>query len=175
MAAPKSVSGPFPPLCVLACLVLLGLAGCAGGYIPREGGGALRLSEVRPTDPARRASIGLCLDGLAADAEGRPSSALNHYSRAIQIDPNNPYAYLALARHEVEMGDARRALEYLDLAESLLAAESALSPRVEPHLDGLRGSALTATGRNGSVELGRAERAAPGVWGDGRLSAQELR
>jgi tetratricopeptide (TPR) repeat protein len=174
MAAPKPVSGLVSPLRILVGLALLGLAGCAG-HSPREAGGALRLSEVRPTDPARRASIGLCLDGLAADAEGRPSSALNHYSRAIQIDPNNPYAYLALARHEVEVGDARRALEYLDLAESLLAAEGALSPRVEPHLDGLRGAALEATDRNGSVELTRAEHSAPGVWGDGRLSAQELR
>ena len=168
------MTGRFSPPRVLAWLVLLGLAGCAG-YAVREGGEALRLSEVRPADPVQRASIGLCLDGLAADAEGRRSSALNHYSRAIQIDPNNPYAYLALARHEVEAGDARRALEYLDLAESLLASADLLSPRVEPHLDGLRGAALEASGRNGSVELGRAERAAPGVWGDGRLSAQELR
>jgi hypothetical protein len=90
---------------------------------------------------------------------------------------NNPFAYLALARQAVESGDGATALEDLEQAELLLGAENLRSPRVEPHLVGLRGGALRANGdaAGASALLARASKLAPTVWGDGELSAAELR
>jgi len=157
---------------LLAALLVVSCAGLRGP----GGTQPLHLSELTGEgDPIRRASLRLCVNGLDADEAGRPQTARSLYERAIQIDPTNPYAYLALARHEVERGDPERALEYVAQAETLLASEEALSPRVEPHLDGLRGAALEASGRDGSEPLAHARRASPQVWDDGRLSAGELR
>ena len=160
-----------------AALALCGvalLAGCVAGGT-RLGGGAVRLSQVSSEgDATRRASLRLCADGLQADAARRPLPARSQYERAIQIDPTNPWAYLVLARHELQAGYPTRALEHLRQAETLLAGEDALSPEVEPHLVGLRGAALRATGAGGQRELERAARLAPAVWGDGQLDADEL-
>ena len=160
---------------VLPLLMLAAALGCAGG-LGSFGGGPLRLSELDGAgDPTRRASLQLCLEGLDADAAGRPRSASVYYERAIQVDATNPYAYLALARYEVENGDPGRALGYVDRTEQLLGAEGARSPGVDVHLAGLRGAALAASGRDGTYYLVEAERRAPTVWGDGKLSASELR
>lgn len=126
-------------------------------------------------DPTRRASLRLVLEGLEADARGESRRAQGLYDRALQIDSGNPYAYLALARHHVERGHAEAALDHLARARDLAESEDA-SPRVEVHLDGLRGAALALRGAGGEGDpwLARAARAAPGVWGDGRLEAEEL-
>ena len=159
---------------VAAGLLMIGL-GCASRTSPRPVE-PVRVSQIdAAADPVRRASLRLTLDGLDADARGRSTRARSQYERAIQIDPTNPWAYLALARLEVARGDANRALEYLQQAESLLRAERAFSPGVQPHLFGLRGAALQATGRDGLPELERAAQLAPAVWGDGQLSPSELR
>jgi len=159
-----------------ALLALVLALGCATSGRPGGGEDALRLSELADQgDWKRRASLRLCLDGLDAASAGRSIAALGQYDRAIQIDPTNPYAYLVLARHEVEAGDPVRALEYLDQSEMLLESENARSPEVEAHLLGLRGAALRETGRDGDAYLERARRLAPAVWEDGRLSAAELR
>lgn len=128
-------------------------------------------------DPARRASVRLVLEGLDADAEGRPSAAIHLYERALQVDPTNPWAYLALARHRAEGLDPERALAMLDQAEGRLELEGPVDPRVEAHLLGLRGSVLWAVGRReeGADLLRRARRLAPRVWDDGRLDPWELR
>jgi tetratricopeptide (TPR) repeat protein len=161
-------------MAVLAAVALL--VGCATGGMLGRGSEPLRLSDVQGEgDATRRASLRLCTDGLDADAAGRPASARGLYDRAIQIDPPNPYAYLVLARHELDAGDPQRALEYLDQAERLLGSEDALTPKVEPHLVGLRGAALQMTGRGGEAELALARERAPGVWDDERLDAAELR
>lgn len=160
---------------VLAFLVALAALACGGRSTgpPAE---PLRLSELGAAgDPVRRASLRLCVSGLDADAEDRPSVALGQYERAIQIDPTNPYAYLALARHEVEGGDPERALEYLDQAQMLLTAEDVLSPGAEANLAGLRGLARIALGEDGGDQLREAQRLAPDVWHDARLDATELR
>jgi len=115
------------------------------------------------------------MEGLDAEVAGRGRSASVYYERAIQLDPNNPYVYLAMARHELEGGAPTRALEHLDRAEQLLDAERARSPRVEAHLLGLRGAALRASGSDGGAYLSEAARLAPEVWGDAELSAAELR
>ena len=163
-------------------VTMLGVALALGCAVRGPGGrardGPLRISEVADEgDVTRRASTGLVLTGLASDAELKPRLALSRYERAIQIDPTNPFAYLALARHYADRSDPGRTLEYLDQAEILLESQDLNSPRVEPHLSGLRGSALLAAG--GSTEaiplLERADALAPSVWGDARLSPEELR
>ena len=160
--------------CTLLLLVVL-VWGCRSLYnreVPIE---ALRLSQLASRgDPARRASLGLCTDGLRADVAGRAVAARSQYERAIALDPTNPWAYLVLARHEVALGDPQRALEYVQQAETLLRTEGAFLPGVEPHIEGLRGAALIASGRPGGEQLRRAAALSPDVWRDGRLDADEL-
>jgi len=118
---------------------------------------------------------GCARTGSNADVDGRRAAALGQYERAIQIDPTNPYAYLVLARHELEAGDPVRALEYLNQAEMLLESENARSREIEAHLVGLRGAALRDMGGAGEDDLEQARRLAPAVWDDGQLTAAELR
>jgi len=82
-----------------------------------------------------------------------------------------------LARHELDRGDPVRSLAALDRTRSLFELEDALSPRVETHLLGLRGAALEGLGRfdEAHTDLDEARRRAPSAWGDGYLSAGELR
>jgi len=162
-------------LLVLASLLFASGLGCATRTVYQQVE-PVRISSVEPAgDAVRRASLRLCTEGLRSDERGRSARARSQYERAIQIDPTNPWAYLSLARHEVESGDPDRALEYVEQAESLLRAEGVRSPGVEPHLLGLRGAALQATGRDGAPDLERAARLAPAAWSDGHLSAAELR
>jgi tetratricopeptide (TPR) repeat protein len=166
------------PLAVGSAVLALSL-GCARVPIFAPAPVApLRLHEIAGEgDAARRASQRLVLEGLGYDSKGQARLARTSYERALQVDVNNPYAYLALARHAVESGDGASALEYLEQAELLLGAEHLRSPRVEPHLLGLRGGALRASGdpSGGSALLARASELAPTVWSDGELSAAELR
>ena len=163
--------------------LLLGLAfaalGCAGVFGPGgTGRGAFHLSDVATGgDPAFRASMRLVLDGLDADAAGDPDLALVRYERSLQVDATNPYAYLALSRHRVEGEDPRSALPFLDKARALLRAQGELSPGVEAHLDGLRGSAFLESRRQSEALplLERARSLDPEAWSDGRLDAEELR
>ena len=115
----------------------------------------------------------LVMGGLDSDAAGRGAEALARYQRALQVDPNNPYAWLALARQEVFEGDPERGLSHLDKARALLGRDESAAA----HLAGLRGAALVATGRAavGAPFLQEARDLAPAVWGDGKLDAQELR
>ncbi len=119
----------------------------------------------------------LVLGGLDEDQALRPSQALALYERALQVDPNNPFAYLALARHHVDGADPKRALAFLDKADGLLAHSDWRSPGLEANLVGIRGSALYASGRVNSALplLEQARRLSPTVWDDGRLDAWELR
>jgi hypothetical protein len=163
------------PLCLVIALVA---AGCAGVLGPGGGGESFHLSDVASGgDPAFRASMRIVLDGLDADLAGDPDLALVRYERSLQVDPMNPYAYLALARHRVEGEDPASALPFLDKSRALLRAQGALTPGVEAHLDGLRGAALLASRRRSEAVplLDRARSLAPGAWSDGRLDADELR
>lgn len=167
----------FPGIALAACAALA--AGCAGLAVgPRPGEEPVRVSDiVRLGDPQRRASMRMVDSGLDADAAGVPGRARIDYERALTVDPTNPFAYLALARHHADAGEPGRALEYLGRAEALLGSEALESPRVAAHLDGLRGWALVGMGRarEGRALLQRAGDLAPSVWGDGRLDARELR
>jgi tetratricopeptide (TPR) repeat protein len=169
---------PILPILLLAWGTLG--AGCALRFAPLPGeAGAtpLRVSDAMlEGDATRRASLRLVLQGLDEDGVGRSAAALSSYERAIQIDSTNPYAYLALARHEVDDARWDRALEALDQAELLFGSEPA--PGVEAHLAGLRGAARLGNGygdEEAGVLLDRAGQIAPEVWADGRLSAEELR
>lgn len=169
----------FPTTAAVALLALLVLGGCsvAAGPGMRPAEPAFRVSEVAGQgDPARRASMRLVLQGLDDDAAWRPAVAIGAYERALQVDPNNPYAWLALARHEVEHGDPQQALAQLDKAEALLDAEGA-SRGAWVHVQGLRGEALRAAGSQARAlpYLEEARRRAPDVWADGSLDASELR
>lgn len=138
----------------------------------------IRLIEVAHVgDPARRASIRLVISGVDHDIDGDPMRAVGSYERALQVDPTNPYAWLALARHAVQRGNPEGALEYLEQAESFFRGEREFSPRAGVHLIGLRGWALYEGGavEEGSALLAQASADAPETWGDGRLSALELR
>jgi len=128
-------------------------------------------------DAARRASVRLVLDGLEADQAGDAAGATTLYQRALQVDPANPYAYLALARSQLERGDPARALSFLDKAEALLSAQRARDPSVEALIVGMRAEALGDTGREQEAAplRARARALAPKTWSDGRLDAAELR
>lgn len=157
-----------------AALLLWLAPGCATTL---RGGAPLRLSELSAEgDAARRASMRLIVEGLDSDSGPAASRAQSLYERAMQIDPTNPWAYLAMARHHVDTRPDL-ALDYLDQAEVLLESEPELSPRVEAHLLGLRGAALVGIGqeRRGRDMLARAGELAPSVWDDGRLGADELK
>ncbi len=165
---------------VLHCSLIVMLAGCGmTGRGHRYGGAeSMRLSEVvGQGDPARRASTRLVAQGLEADAAGAAEQAQGGYERAIQVDPTNPYAYLALARHRLDASDSGGAIELLDQAAALFETEGLAGPRVSAHLIGLRGRALHSAGRgqDGVLYLERARELAPVVWRDGYLSAEELR
>jgi tetratricopeptide (TPR) repeat protein len=163
----------FARLTFWGCALPLLLSGCVGLSVDEPTSG-LRISELPVAeDPVRRASTRLVLEGLATD--GRRAQGL--YERALQVDSSNPYAYLALARHHVDAGESRRALDHLRRAEDLLRAYDLWSPRAEVQVAGLRGAALLELGRDEEAAglLGFAARRDPPVWGDGHLSASELR
>lgn len=171
------MSGARRPL-LRGILSLLLASGCALRLAPPPGQRpeSLRISDAAlEGDATRRASLRLVLQGLDYDESGRFAAARSSYERAIQIDSTNPYAYLALARHEVDAGRWRRALEALDQAELLFGSESPAG--VDAHLAGLRGAAQLGKGYGDGAEvlLDRAARIAPEVWADGYLAPDELR
>ena len=158
---------------LLGLVLWLPLLAC---QIPRGVPGAepLSLSRVAAEgDPARRASMRLVMGGLDSDDGGRFAEASARYQRALQVDPTNPYAWLALARQEIFEGDADRGLAHLDKARALLGSDES----VAAHLAGLRGAGLVAIGQPGLGQpfLEEARQLAPDVWGDGTLDASELR
>jgi hypothetical protein len=184
MVAPQFLSETrrrVPSIARLALLALLaGFAvACATGVGPRlSRTQPLRISEVAGHgDATRRASTRLVLNGLESSP---PERGLFDYERAIQIDPTNPYAYLAFAAFEIQWGDLEQGVQLLAQSELLLESEGLKSPRVEPHLIGLRGRSMLrgyddVERRAGESWLDEARRMAPEVWGDGWLGVAELR
>jgi len=160
----------------VACLAV----SCATSVAPRPPAQVrpLRISEVvGDGDPARRASTRLVIKGLESSP---PEQGLFDYERALRIDATNPYVYLALAAFEIQWGDLEQGVLALAQSELLLEAEGLKSPRVEPHLIGLRGRSLLRSYDDverhaGESWLLEARRMAPEVWGDGWLGVAELR
>lgn len=166
--------------CRVACVAALAVA-CArspGSHLPpAEAVPPWRLAlVVEQGDPARRASNRLLEEALSPGLADTPR-AVERIRRAFQVDPTNPWAYLALAREEVARDRPEHALQALDQARARLLLEGSLTPRVEVHLIGLRGEAYR-TGEDferAAPLLTEAARRSPAVWGDGRLAAAELR
>ncbi|MAJ60739.1 MAG: hypothetical protein CBC48_12465 [bacterium TMED88] len=160
-------------------LVLAGIAACGTPQLaPPQTVEPIRISQaLGQGDPARRASIRLVVQGLEEDEAGRPQRARGSYERALQVDPTNPYAYLAMARHDLALGEAEDALDFIEQAAALFESEGLRRPEVGVHLIGLRAEALRAGGSNEEAQLyyETAGDLAPEVWGDGVLSASELR
>ncbi len=184
-----TASAATPTRLALALLLLTALlAGCLGpggassGVGGERGAPALRIGDFAGHGgPVRRAATRLVLQGLDADARAQPDAALAHYQRALQVDPENPFAWLALARHEVfnnlpTGGSARRALAFLDKAEAAFGGLAKAPWRlVTPHFEGLRGVALLASGRAAEARPHQLVASRATVWADGRLDAAELR
>jgi tetratricopeptide (TPR) repeat protein len=163
----------------IASLIAWQYLGCAVAPTPNAltQGGTFRIREVTAEgDPQQRASTRLALAGLATED---PQHAVSQYERAIKTDATNPYAYLALAAYEIQWGDVERGEQALSRAMQMLQPERLHSPRVVPHLDGLRGRArirrANGSDATSNDSLDRAKRAAPEAWGDGWLMPEELR
>ena len=169
---------------LLAAVAALAV-GCAGpwaGRAPDAGrASAMRaepfhlLDQVDRGTPSWRASMHLVAEGLRAEAEGRPAEAVERYDRALQVEPSNPYAFLAIARYLAEHGRPDTALGHLEQAEALLASRGT-PPGLRAHLRGLRGFVLRELGdrERGARLLEEARHGAPEVWADGFLDAEEL-
>ncbi len=154
-------------------LVLASATGCVTPLAPRVP--AFGISDVAAEgDATRRASTRLVLRGIDADAAGDAARARATYQRALQVDATNPYAFLALARFEVEAGDAERAASMLDQAQALLRVEQAPEGALL-HVRGLRGVLEARRTGGRSAALSDVGAASPEVWADGRLDARELR
>jgi len=169
---------PFEARRRIVCLAAVWLCIIVASSCAVPASSPVRISQVTHLgDTRRQASVRLVVEGLDAELAASSDRALSRYQRAIQVDPGNPFAYLALARYYVSVDDPTRALEHLDRAQSLVDPSGSFPPRISPHLLGLRGSALEELGRDAEAEqlLGQARRLAPSVWGDGRLDADELR
>jgi len=165
-------------------LLLVGtvvLASCAGLGERLSGGGVVDpLTATRALgrdDATRDASLRLVIAGLDADAVGDGDRALASYQRAVRVDSTNPFAYLALARHHLEWGDARSASAFLDQARALFEAQGSLGPEVDVWGIGLRAGIDRVEGREALAEerFAAARRLSPEIWGNDRLSAAELR
>jgi tetratricopeptide (TPR) repeat protein len=163
---------------LLACLLVFA-TGCVVPGTPRdETVEPIRISDqLGLGDPARRASMRLVVEGLDSDVIGRRDRAQGSYERALQVDPTNAFAYLALARHHLDGSTGEGATDLLDQASALFESEGLLEPEVDVHLIGLRGRAMHAEGRGEAavLYLEQARELAPDVWRDGYLSAEELR
>lgn len=171
MASQSLLIRSVAALLAAASLSCVGLSGPSAQPAPR-------ISELlEEGDPRHRASQRLVLEGLDADAQGDMERARSRYARALQIDASNPWAYLALARHLLDAGEVDAALAHLEQAEIFFESDAEHSPRAEVHCIGLRGEALALTGshREAQALLDEAARRAPAVWGDGHLTAAELR
>ena len=165
---------------LLAAAALL-LAGCRSGGFPvlsdpfaEESWHFADVAERG--DATRRASNRLVGEALS-DTHADTPRAMERIRRALQVDPTNPWAYLALAREQVGRGEYESAWAALDQAEARILAEGEIPLGVQAHLSGLRGRVLVArdNSRAAFPLLAEAERLAPAAWSDQHLGAAELR
>jgi len=163
---------------VVVCLVVGSLVACAGLNLPGSSDQPLTTSAaLGQTDSTRDASLRLVIAGLDEDTAGRPGRALASYQRAVRVDPTNPFAYLALARHHLEAGSVDEASAFLDQARSLFESQQRLGRSVDVWGIGLRAGIDRAELRDEQADarFEMARELAPEIWGDERLSAAELR
>lgn len=167
---------------VSLCLLVGLVAGCGGRSFPVLGEPfgkepVWRFEDVAEQgDPSRRASNRLVAEALSDSLADTPR-ATERIRRALQVDPTNPWAYLALAREQVAHGDYDSAWAALDQAEARVLLEGEIPLGVQAHVSGLRGRVLVAQNNSEAAYplLAEAERLAPAVWQDQHLNASELR
>ncbi|MFP6655456.1 MAG: tetratricopeptide repeat protein [Myxococcota bacterium] len=159
------------------------LAGCAG--VPSStstltSAGKVPLTVSRALghlDSTRDASLRLVIAGLDADTAGRPGRALASYQRAVRVDPTNPFAFLALARHHLEGASVDEAGAFLDQARSLFENSRGLGDAFDTFGIGLRAGIARERGRGDEAALNfeLARILSPEIWNDEWLSPAELR
>jgi tetratricopeptide (TPR) repeat protein len=162
---------------VLVCLV----AGCRAGP-PNPGelllhAPAWHFSDVAEVGDARRRASNRLVGQALSESNADTLRAGERIRRALQVDPTNPWAYLALAREQVARGEYEAAWAALDQAEARMLAEGEIPLGVRAHLSGLRGRVLVSRDRSQAAFplFAEAERLAPAVWDDQHLNAAELR
>ncbi len=113
-------------------VVLFSIDGCAqaGSVIKEDSAPSRRSVEAdrrsespsqipKSTSPERAASLRLSGRGQSALEEGRAEEAVDHFERAIQIDPSNPFAYYYFGLARLAQGRREEALTLLSRAEVL--------------------------------------------------------
>ncbi len=166
---------------LLVALVASGLTACTGLNLPRSLGGRdaplTTSAALGATDSTRDASLRLVIAGLDDDSAGRAGRALASYQRAVRVDPTNPFAYLALARHYLEADSPAEASAFLDQARSLFESQQQLGPSVDVWGIGLRAwiDRLESRDDPADSKFHAARALSPEIWRDERLSAAELR
>lgn len=156
--------------------------GCAGARFPLPidpfpGADAWHFSEVIDEGDARRRASNRLVGEALSDEHADTPRAVERIRRALQVDPTNPWAYLALAREQVGRGEYRAAWESLDQSEARARNEGEIPLGVRAHLNGLRGRTLIARQRPEEALplLAEAEHLSPAIWSDQHLNADELR
>jgi tetratricopeptide (TPR) repeat protein len=162
-------------------LTVASLTGCAGFDFSGSREAAAQpltvSSALGQVDSTRDASLRLVIAGLDDDMAGRPDRALASYQRAVRVDPTNPFAYLALARHHLEAGSLDEASAFLGQARALFENSQSLGPAVDVWGIGLRAGIDRERGRDESADrrFEAARKLSPEIWADERLSSAELR
>ena len=168
---------------VILLALLLGLFTACTGGLPGPGPAPDQVPPLTVSgaigryDSARDASLRLVMAGLDEDERGGVARARASYQRAIRVDPTNPFAFLALARHHLAGDALDDASAFLDQARALFESQGELGPAVDVWGLGLRAGIDRRQGRIERADelLSAARSLAPLIWGDGRLSAAELR
>jgi len=82
------------------------------------------IAKITPrTSPQRAASLRLTEEGRKLIESGDYAKALGRLEKTISIDSTNPYGYYYLAQTHFYLGRYQESLNFLDVAESLLASE----------------------------------------------------
>lgn len=82
------------------------------------------IAKITPgTAPRRAASLRLTEEGKRLLDSGDYAKALSRLEKTIAVDSTNPYGYYYLAKAHYHMGRYRESLNFLDVAESLVARE----------------------------------------------------
>ena len=82
------------------------------------------LAKITPgIPPQRAASLRLTEEGRKLIDAGAPAKGLQRLEQSITIDSTNPYGYFYLAKAHHKLGRYKESLNFLDVAESRLAAE----------------------------------------------------
>jgi len=107
------------------------------------------LAKITPgIPPQRAASLRLTEEGRKLIDAGAPAKGLQRLEQSITIDSTNPYGYFYLAKSHHKLGRYKESLNFLDVAESRLAAE----PYWLAEVHALRGENFRALGMTERAE-----------------------